>query len=163
MNSKQSTSDSTSRPSGHQVDGSPLVLCTGTRAKLKPPAQRQSVISLRRITEFDVFLMITWTYVLKSILYIYESFKVRVHQQVYSRNEKFSHLPSRQKCRKKVEILKHKTIKKFEAIDIRLNELAEWGPGWRFLRSFSVDFNLGSKPEGLEFRIQNLESIESRI
>ncbi len=29
-----------------------------------------------------------------------------------------------------VEILKNSTkIKKFEAIDIRLNELAEWGPG----------------------------------
>ena len=31
-----------------------------------------------------------------------------------------------------------KKSEKFEGIDIRLNELAEWGPGWRFLRSLFV-------------------------
>ena len=38
---------------------------------------------------------------------------------------------------------------KIEEIDIRLNELAEWGPGWRFLRSLSVILELGlRKAEG---------------
>ncbi len=64
----------------------------------------------------------------KCFEYIYERFKViRLIEEVYSKNEKSSHLPSPTKCRTKVEIFKKsRTIKKFEAIDIRLNELAEW-------------------------------------
>ena len=93
---------------GTRLTVSPLVLRTGTTAKLKPPAQRLSVISLRRITEFDSFLIVTWTYVLKSILNVYESFKViRSIKKVYSENEKSSHLPSWNKCRKTRDIFEN--------------------------------------------------------
>ena len=41
---------------GTRLTVPPLVFRnTGTRAKLKPPAQRKSMISRRRITEFDFF------------------------------------------------------------------------------------------------------------
>ena len=74
---------------GTRLTVPPLVIRTGTRAKLKSPAQQLSVISLRRITEFDFFLIVTGTYVLRSILNIYESFKViRLNQKVYSKSEK---------------------------------------------------------------------------
>ena len=81
---------------GTRLTVPPLVLRnTGTRAKLKPPAQRLSVISSRRITDFDFFLIDTWTYVSTSILNIYERFKViRLIKKVYSESEKSSHVPS---------------------------------------------------------------------
>ena len=74
---------------GTRLTVPPLVIRnTGTRAKLKPPAQRKSVISLPKITEFDFFLIVTWTYVSKSIFNIYESFKVvRLIEKVHSKSE----------------------------------------------------------------------------
>ena len=73
---------------GTRLTVSPLVIRTGTRAKLKPPAQRKSMIWFRRITEFDFFLIVTWTYVLKKWLKLYESFKVvKLLEKVLSKNE----------------------------------------------------------------------------
>ena len=125
---------------GTRLTVAPLVIRTGTRAKLKPPAQRQSIISPRRIIEFNFFLIVTWTYVSKFIFYLYKIFKViRLLKKVYSKSEKSSHLPSWKNVEKKLRFSKKNAkIKKFEAIEIRLNELAEWEPGWRFLRSLSV-------------------------
>ena len=66
----------------------PLVISTGTRANLKPPAQRKSVFPLPKITVFDFFLIVTWTYVFKFIFHMYESFKViRLTEKVYSKSE----------------------------------------------------------------------------
>ena len=63
--------------------------------------------------------MITWTYVLKFIFYIYESFKViRLLRKVYSKSESLKWLPSRKNDEKKLRFSKnHKKIKKFEKID----------------------------------------------